>query len=99
MSDPRKLYWDSSCFICFLNKAESDRRKICEDILHHAQDRLVEIWTSTWTIVEVVRPKKISLPQSQKLTPEQITKIEGMFEWDWLKKVQLDQIVAKEAVR
>lgn len=99
MSDRRKLYWDSSCFICFLNKAESDRRKICEDILHHAEDRLVEIWTSTWTIVEVVRPKKVSLPQSQKLTPEQITKIERMFEWDWLKKVQLDQIVAKEAVR
>src|SRR6266568_1395788 len=98
MSNRRKVYWDASCFICFLNKAELDRRKICEDILYHAQDRKIELWTSVWTIVEVVRPNRHSLPASTKLTPEQIRKIQAMFEWDWLKKVQEDQIIAAKAV-
>src|SRR5688572_19208905 len=57
---PRKLYWDSSCFICFLNDApyEQARRAICEDVLTNASDGVVEIWTSTFTIVEVIRPKR-----------------------------------------
>ncbi len=96
---PRKIYWDSSCFICFLNKSESERRKICEDILRHASEGTLEIWTSTWTIVEVVRPKKTSLPKSRKLTPGEINKIEAMFKWKWIHKVQLDQLVAYDAVR
>lgn len=59
MSDPvRKVYWDSSCFICFLNKDEHDRRRICEDILHHASDGEIEIYYSMWVVVEVIRPKK-----------------------------------------
>ncbi len=58
MSEPRKLYWDSSCFICFLNRTETARREICEDILQNAKQGIVEIWTSTWTIVEVIRPKR-----------------------------------------
>src|SRR2546426_3764531 len=98
MSDRRKIYWDSSCFICFLNRSEAARRRVCEDILHHAQDRKIEIWTSTWTIVEVVRPKRSSLPASSKLTPAQIGQIQAMFEWDWLKKVQVNQIIATKAV-
>src|SRR6266496_3751954 len=120
MSEAQKLYWDSSCFICFLNKNEADRRVICEDILTHARNRSVEIWTSTWSIIEVVRPKRhgsAPLPRwaakaieavkkefpnapgeletlwkryqsndpSTKLTPEQIEKIQGMFEWDFVK--------------
>ncbi len=58
MTNPRKLYWDSSCFICFLDGSEEERRLICEDILQHANDGDVEIWYSVWVIVEVVRPKK-----------------------------------------
>ena len=133
MSEAQKLYWDSSCFICFLNKNEADRRVICEDILTHARNRSVEIWTSTWSIIEVVRPKRhgsAPLPRwaakaieavkkefpnapgeletlwkryqsndpSTKLTPEQIEKIQGMFEWDFVKKVNCDERVATRAV-
>lgn len=57
MSEPRKLYWDSSCFISYLNENERERREICEDILEHARNNAVEIWTSTFTIVEVIRPR------------------------------------------
>ncbi len=99
MSDPpRKVYWDSGLFICFLNRSELERRKICEDILRCARDGKIRIYTSTWTIVEVVRPSPKSLPTSQVLTPEQIGKIRQMFEWDWIVKIQVDQRVAFKAV-
>ena len=57
---PRKLYWDSSCFICLLNDAEYERNRriVVEDILENAERGVVEIWTSTYTIVEVIRPKR-----------------------------------------
>lgn len=89
----RKLYWDSGLFICFLNRSELERRKICEDILFNARDGLVEIYTSMWTIAEVVRPGK-SLPNAKPLTTPQIDKIQKMFEWRWLKKITLDQRTA-----
>ena len=56
MTNPRTLYWDTSCFLCLLNEEEHDRRVICEDILGQARLGNVQIWTSTWTIVEVIRP-------------------------------------------
>jgi predicted nucleic acid-binding protein len=136
MSDPpRKLYWDSSCFICFLNNADYEvaRRAVCEDVLYNAENGVVEIWTSTFTIVEVIRPKRHGsaplpawavraiesvekeFPQARaemgtlwrryqsndpatKLTPEQIEKIKGMFEWDFVNLIELNQMVANEAV-
>lgn len=60
MSEPRKkrIYWDSSCFICFLNSDEAERGYICEDILNDANAGKVELWISTWVIVEVIRPKQ-----------------------------------------
>lgn len=136
MNDPpRKLYWDSSCFICFLNDADYEiaRRAICEDVLYNAESGVVEIWTSTFTIVEVIRPKRhgsapmpawairaIRLVEEEfpnarsemetlwrryqsndpatKLTPEQIDKIKAMFEWDFIKLIELNQIIANDAV-
>jgi predicted nucleic acid-binding protein len=133
MSDPRTLYWDASCFICFLNKDEAARRVICEDVLRHAQSGTIEIWTSTWTIVEVVRPRRQGskpLPQwaveaikaieksfpdaqreleqlwrrhqsfepTKKLTAPQIAQIQRMFEWPFVKKINLDQRTANKAV-
>jgi predicted nucleic acid-binding protein len=133
---PRKLYWDSSCFICLLNDAgyERNRRIVIEDILENAERGVVEIWTSTYTIVEVIRPKRHGsapmpawairamelvekeFPQasldmetlwkryqandpSTKLTPEQIDKIQAMFEWSFIKLIDLNQLVADEAVK
>src|SRR5712692_3319891 len=98
MAERRKLYWDSSLFICFLNRSEDARRTICEDVLQHASRGEIVIYTSIWTIVEVVRPNKHSLPSARKLTPQQIVKIQQMFEWKWLKKISVDQVVANKAV-
>lgn len=129
MSERRALYWNSSCFICFLNREEEVRRTICEDILQHAKNGNIELWTSTWTIVEVIRPKRhgsaplpewaikaiAAVPDAEaelevlwrryqssdpavKLTPQQIQKIQDMFEWPFVKKINLDERVAQKAV-
>jgi len=135
MSDPRRIYWDSSCFICFLNKnaVDKERRSICEDVLRNARSNELVIYTSTWTITEVIRPKKhgaASLPlwateaikaiekkfptarqeletlwaryqsndPAEKLTQPQIDNIQGMFQWNFIELVNLDERVASQAV-
>lgn len=94
----RRLYWDTTCFLCFLSKEENKRRKICDDILRNAQNRNVILYTSTFTISEVVYPHRSTIPKPRKLTTQEIEKISGMFKWKWLKKVDLDQRVAFKAV-
>lgn len=59
MSKARKVYWDTTCFICFLNRKEEERRLICQDVLFHAQKKEIEIWTSMFTIAEVIRPRRM----------------------------------------
>lgn len=91
MDSRRGLYWDTSNFLCFLNKDEEERRDICEDVLQHASMDHVHILMSTYTIVEVIRPKKRSLPNSQRLTQGQIDKIKGMFRWPFITTIELDE--------
>ncbi|MGA2880747.1 MAG: PIN domain-containing protein [Bryobacteraceae bacterium] len=93
----RKLYWDSSIFLCFLNRDEETRRHICEDILQHASLEEVEILTSTYTIVEVIRPKRKSLPKASTLNAEQIKKIKDMFRWPFITTIELDDRTAHYA--
>jgi predicted nucleic acid-binding protein len=76
--------------MCFLNRDEQERSKICEDVLQHAAMDEVLILTSTYTIVEVIRPKKRSIPGSQRLTALQIEKIKGMFRWPFIQTIELD---------
>lgn len=95
----KKLYWDTTAFLCFLNPQESDRRMICEDILQNAQKGEVRLCTSTYTIVETIRPKKVSIPNARHLTADEIKDIEKMFRWSWIEKVPVDQQVAFKAVQ
>jgi predicted nucleic acid-binding protein len=90
----RQLYWDTSNFLCFLNKDEEERRNICEDILQHASMDEVHILTSTYTIVEVIRPRKSAIPNSRVLTPSQIDKMKGMFRWPFITTIELDERTA-----
>jgi|SRR5436309_8278410 len=94
MDKRRRLYWDTSIFLCFLNRDEQERGRICEDVLQHAAMDEVLILTSTYTIVEVIRPKKRSIPSSQPLTPQQIDKIKSMFRWPFIQTIELDDRIA-----
>lgn len=98
VSGPRRIYWDTTCFICFLNKSELNRRAICEDILRNAKQGNVIIFTSTFTIAEVIYPKRSTISSPRNLTPQEIEKISGMFRWPWLKKIDNDQRVSFRAV-
>jgi predicted nucleic acid-binding protein len=89
----RKLYWDTTCFICFLNRKEQERRLICQDVIYAAKNGEIEIWTSTFTIVEVIRPRRSNprvppLPEwareSQGLFPKSAKQIEEI--WEYYKK-------------
>lgn len=86
----RKIYWDTSIFLCFLGIGEEVRAKICEDILQHAADGEIRLHTSTYTIAEVIRPKKKSIPNARPLRPEEIAKIKDMFRWPFLRMIELD---------
>lgn len=90
-----RLYWDASVFLCFLSEEEKERRRICEDVLHAGKDGKVEIVTSMFTLVEVIRPKAIKHPHT--LTQEQVSKLRGMFRWQWLKKIQIHEQLALDA--
>jgi predicted nucleic acid-binding protein len=90
----RTLYWDSSIFLCFLNRDEELRRNICEDILQHASMEELRIVTSTYTIVEVIRPKRKSIPRAATLRPEEIKKIKDMFRWPFIITIELDDRTA-----
>jgi predicted nucleic acid-binding protein len=69
MSDKRKLYWDTTCFIAYISGSHPDeahRTPICIDVLENARRGEVELWTSVLTIVEVIRRK---LPAKEKPLP------------------------------
>ncbi|GEM_PF-1391820 len=91
MSERKKIYWDSSCFICLLNKSsEADRMAACTDVMRHAQGGEFDIVTSTWTIVEVIRPKKKlgdvpALPEWSELAFEAVPQCQGQVRrlWDY----------------
>jgi len=54
----------------------------------------VHIVTSTYTMVEVIRPKRRAIPTSRTLTPDQIAKIKGMFRWPFITTIELDDRTA-----
>ena len=58
-SKQRAIYWDTSVFLCFLRRHESERRAICEDILRHARDGKVALYTSSFTVTEVIKPLRM----------------------------------------
>jgi len=54
----------------------------------------VHILTSTFTIVEVIRPKTKSIPTARRLTADEIAKIKGMFRWPFITTIELDERTA-----
>ncbi len=137
---PKKVYWDTSCFISYLSGTHPEeyaRSLICEDVLKHARNDQVEIWTSVYTIVETIRPKTNYQPSpvplwaellkakdeegnvihpkastefdkiwdhykrntlpTRLLSEDQTLKVRQMFDWSWIRKIQVIPAVAHRA--
>jgi predicted nucleic acid-binding protein len=93
MTEKRKIYWDANCFIAYLGGGHPDeayRTPICVDVLENAERGLIEIWTSVFTIAEVIRrklppPKSKALPKWAKpireKAPEALVRVQEL--WDF----------------
>lgn len=93
MNERRRVYWDSSCFIAYINgshPAEAYRLPICIDVLECAEKNVIELWTSVLTIAEVIR-RKVPLAKQKPLprwtksiadkAPEALPKVKDL--WDF----------------
>ena len=78
---PRAIYWDSSVFLCFLRKQEGERRAIGEDILRHARDGKISLFTSSFTVTEVIRPLRFETTGPRPLSSDEVADLQGMFHW------------------
>jgi predicted nucleic acid-binding protein len=56
LANPRRVYWDSCVWISFLN-ADADRVDNCAEAIRQARASEAEIWTSSLTVVEVMKAK------------------------------------------
>jgi predicted nucleic acid-binding protein len=72
--------------------------RLCEDVLRNAQSGTILLHTSTWTIAETVKPKAKSLPGARALSAREITAIDSMSRWSWIKKIDVDQRIAFRSV-
>ena len=97
-SKQRSIYWDTSVFLCFLRRHDTERRAICEDILRHARDGKISLYTSSFTVTEVIKPLRMETTGPRPLSSDEVQDLQGMFHWSWLKKVALDHRVAQDAV-
>ncbi len=93
MTSRRKLYWDTNCFIAYVSGAhpeEAHRSSLCVDVLEHAQRNTLEVWTSVFSIAEVIR-RKLPAPKSKPLprwakpvlekAPETVPRLQEL--WDY----------------
>lgn len=74
MPTTSRIYWDASCFISLLNAKEEDRAGVCKDVLNHAKAGSIEIWTSTFTIAEVIGPRRVFVSKDLPEWAEELRK-------------------------
>jgi predicted nucleic acid-binding protein len=91
MNGIRRVYWDTSVFVCFLNPTEDKRRLIARENLKHAELGKIEIFTSVITLAEAIKPKGVA---GKDVTQEQRRRIRAMFDWQFIRLCLLDKNVA-----
>lgn len=95
MADPPpRYYWDSCAWIGFINE-EADKLTPLRQIWKNAQRAQCEIWTSTFTYIEVMRGQP---GYGQAYPPEEEdARVFAMIEQPFVHRVQVDTEVAKMA--
>ena len=93
MAKKRTYYWDAGVIIPFFNaKYEPERAKIAKDLLHEAEGGALEIITSTFTLVEVLK-----VDREHPLRPEDEDKIVAFFEKPYIHLVSADRAICESA--
>ncbi len=91
MSELRRQYWDSGVFCSILNKEEG-RWEIVRDLLKEALAGRIEIVTSTFALVEVLK-----ISGSMPITEGQEEELQSFFEYPFIKLVMADRDVCERA--
>lgn len=92
-STAEKHYCDSGVFIGFLNE-ETDKFEDCRNILLAAEQEYIELYTSAFTMAEVVYIK--SSQATRELTAvEQEEIIHQLFSNNWIRLVQFERETAE----
>lgn len=89
----RTYYWDSGVIIPFFNaKLEPAAGKIAKDLLDEAERGTLEIITSTFTLVEVLK-----VDRQNQLKPADEAKIVAFFEKPYIHLISADRIICESA--
>lgn len=92
-----KLYWDSCAWLGLLN-GEADKKRELDIVYAHAKTGHYEIWTSTFSIVEVRRIDS-EKDDPKPLSAKNLEIIEGLFLQSFVKIIPLDLEIASDARR
>lgn len=91
MSVKQTYYWDSSVFVAFLNEEEK-RADIVESLLEEGRSGNIQIVTSSFTLVEVVK-----LRGHKPLSPKDEKMLREFFEYSFIKLVDATRKVCEDA--
>jgi predicted nucleic acid-binding protein len=97
LASPVKVYWDSCAWLGLLN-GEADRRRELEAIYDQARNGLVEIWSSTISIVEANRLAS-EVGQSKPIPPDSLLALDDLLFQPFVKLAAVDTVIAKDARR
>jgi len=86
-----RRYWDTDCFVAWLNK-EYGKADKCKGVIQEAERGTIEIITSTLTIAEV-----LYLKEHKKIVPEKAEQIARFFENKYILPIVLDRYIAEMA--
>lgn len=95
MSSPTKLYWDSCAWLGLVN-GEPGRKEALEAIYEQARRRIVEIWTSTLSIVEANRlSSEVHMPKP--VPPDSLAILDNLLFQEFVKLIPVDTVIARDA--
>jgi predicted nucleic acid-binding protein len=89
VSEFRRYYWDSSVFCSFLGE-EENRCQVVNDLLNEAQAGRLEVVTSSFSLVEVLK-----LKGHKPVTQEEEDKLRTFFEYPFITLVNADRHICE----
>lgn len=85
-------YWDSSCFLAWLQEEGEERVRLCRMVIDEAEAGKLRIVTSALTLAEV-----LWLKGKPPIPIEQARKVHDFFQHEWIVVRELDRATAEDA--